>query len=287
MAKMDGKLVLVTGATSGIGTEAAVELAKQGAKVVVHGRTQDKIDQVLARIKAEAGRDDAEGLLCDLADQADIKRACAEFLDRFDALDVLLNNAGAVHQERKLTKDGLEMTFGVNHISYYMVALLLLPALRRAKGARIVNVASDAHKGAKVNWDDLQGESSWSSMRSYCDSKLMNIWFTKALAKRVEAEGIVVNSLHPGVVATGFGRNDPGIFSRLVAVAAPFFRSPLSGARTSIWACSADEAGKMTGRYFVNCKDKRPAKLALDDASAQRLWTISEQLTGVHFPEKA
>lgn len=281
MSKMNGKLVLVTGATSGIGEEAAVALAKLGAKVVVHGRSEDKIERVLSRIKAEASREDAEGLVCDLASMDDMRRACGEFLERFERLDVLLNNAGAIHQERKLTKDGLEMTFGVNHISYYMFAILLLPALRKAKGARIVNVSSDAHRAAKVNWDDLQGESSWASMRFYCDSKIMNIWFTRELAERVKGDDIVVNALHPGVVATGFARNDEGIVAKLAGLFSPFFKSASKGARTSVWACSAEAAGEVSGQYFVDSKQKKPSSYALDDEQAKRLWRVSEEITGL------
>lgn len=281
MSKMNGKLVLVTGATSGIGEEAAVALAKLGAKVIVHGRSEDKIERVLSRIKTEASRSDAEGLVCDLASMDDIRRACGEFLERFDALDVLLNNAGAIHQERKLTKDNLEMTFGVNHISYYMFAILLMPALRKASGARIVNVSSDGHRAAKVNWDDLQGESSWSSMRFYCDSKIMNIWFSRELAERVKGDGVVVNALHPGVVATGFARNDEGIIAKLTGLLAPFFKSPAKGARTSVWACSAEAAGKVSGQYFSDSKQKKPSSYALEDEPAKRLWRVSEEITGL------
>ena len=279
---MSGKKVLITGATSGIGEEAAVALAKLGAQVFVHGRSEDKIERVLARIRQEAGRQDAQPFVCDLSSMEDIRQQAQALEQRLDKLDVLLNNAGAVHQSRKLTPDGLEMTFGVNHLSYYMMALLLWPALRRsAPGARLVNVASDAHRGARIDWDDLQGERSWSSMRFYCDSKLMNILMTRELARRAQGQGVTVNALHPGVVATGFARNDPGLVARLTGLFAPLLASPARGARTSVWACSSPEAASHHGLYFASCKVQTPSRAALDDQAAARLWSVSQSLTGL------
>lgn len=282
MVDMNGKTVLVTGATSGIGEIAARELASQGAHVFVHGRDAGKGAATVGRIKATSGSDQVEFVQCDLASLQDIERFAGEFLQRCPRLDVLLNNAGAMHTSRKTTADGFEMTFGVNHLAYFALTLRLLPALKAAEQARVVNVASRAHRMARPDLDDLQAERKYSSWTVYGNSKLFNIWFTRELARKLQGTGVTVNCLHPGVVKTNFALNDEGwmkkawqLMSSLIAI------TPEEGAVTSIYLCTSSEVEGMSGGYFDQCKPTRPTKLAQDADLASRLWQVSEELTGL------
>ena len=283
MTEMSGKTVLVTGATSGIGEEAALALAKLGAHVVVHGRSAEKGEATLVRIRAEVPDASLEFLQADLASLDAVRAAAQGFLASDRPLDVLLNNAGAMHTTRKVTADGFEMTFGVNHLACFALTLHLLPALKAARGARVVSVASEAHRQATrgMPWDDLQNEAGYSAFRVYAESKLANILFARELARRLEGTGITSNSLHPGVVATGFARNDAGWMSTLWAALAVFLRSPAKGAATSIYLASSPDVAGVTGQYFSNSKTKQPSRFGRSDEDALRLWTASEELTGL------
>jgi retinol dehydrogenase-12 len=204
----------------------------------------------------------------------------AEVLAKHDRLDVLLNNAGVLVTERRETTDGIEETLAVNHLGYFLLTTLLTDLLKKSAPARIVSVSSEAHRTAKMNWDDLQLKKGWSAMRSYSQSKLCNILFTRELARRLEGSRVTANCLHPGVIASGFGHTDGGLFSVLVSIARPFFITPEKGARTQVWLSSTPEVEGVTGKYFDKCKERTPNKAAQEAGAPERLWAISEELTG-------
>ncbi len=276
-----GRSVLITGASSGIGLAAARVLASRGAHVTLVGRNPDKTHGAADDVRALA-KGDVHVEICDLASMADMRGFCARLRDSRESLDVLLNNAGAVHTSRKRTADGIEMTFGVNHLGYMLPTLGLLPLLQAAPAARIVNVASMAHRAANIDLDDLQLESAgYSGWTAYANSKAHNILFTRELARRLQGTMITANSLHPGVVGTGFGKNDKGWFSWLWALGTPFLRSPDAGAETSIHLCSAPELDGVTGRYFSDCREAKPRPVASDDHLAAGLWSRSAAMMGL------
>jgi len=270
-----GKVVVVTGATGGIGLETARGLAKLGARVAVVARDRARGEAALRAVE-EAGPGARPLLLvADLASLAEVRRLAAELQATLPRLDVLVNNAGAIHQRRKASPDGLELTFAVNHLAPYLLTRLLLPKLRESAPARVVTVASEAHRMGAIDWQDLQSE------RGYGTSKLMNILFAAALARRLAGTGVTSNSLHPGVVATGFGKNDPGSFRFLVRLARPFLLSPERGARTSVHVAAAPELVSVSGRYFKDRREATPSAAARDEASQERLWEISAGLAGL------
>jgi NAD(P)-dependent dehydrogenase (short-subunit alcohol dehydrogenase family) len=229
-------------------------------------------------IREATGRD-VEVLLADLSSRDEVKGLAREVRARVPRLDLLVNNAGAIFAERAVTRDGLEMTFALNHLAYFLLTLELLPVLAGGSDTRIVNVASVAHERGAMDFDDLQGERRYGMWKAYAQSKLANVLFTRELARRLASRGIAANALHPGSVATGFGRNGDGLFARLVAVGAPFLRSPESGARTSIHVATDPALRGVTGKYFSGCRERTPSAAARDDASARRLWAVSEDLT--------
>jgi retinol dehydrogenase-12 len=276
---MRDKTVLITGATSGIGRATALGVARQGATVVVLCRDRAKGEALLSELRA-AGAAEVDLIVADLAVQAEVRRAAAEFLASGRPLHVLVNNAGVVNLERSVTPDGLETTFAVNHLAYFLFTLLLLDRLRESAPARIVNVSSDAHKLGPLDFDDLQSERRYSVMRVYGRSKLANILFTAELARRLAGSGVTVNSLHPGAVATGLGKNNGGWAKALIALLKPFFRSPDDGAATSLFLATSPAVEGVSGRYFVKCRERTPSAAAQDAAAAARLWTVSEQLVG-------
>jgi NAD(P)-dependent dehydrogenase (short-subunit alcohol dehydrogenase family) len=277
---MDGKTVLITGGNSGIGKETAVGLAKLGANVVFTSRDEAKGAAAAADIGARAGRDVA-WMTLDLASMASIRRFAAEFLERYPRLDVLVNNAGLMQQHRSETQDGFETSFGVNHLGHFLLTELLLDRVKASAPSRIVVVASDAHRQARsgLNFDDLQSKR-YGAFDAYGKSKLANILFARELAKRLEGTGVTVNSLHPGTIATGFGRDGDttGIFAFGFDLVRPFFKKADKGAETSIYLASSPEVEGVTGKYFSDCSEKQPTAAAQDDAAAKRLWEISESL---------
>jgi NAD(P)-dependent dehydrogenase (short-subunit alcohol dehydrogenase family) len=274
---LSGKTCLITGATSGIGRATALALAGMGASMVLVARDRARGEAVVEEIRGAGG--DASLLLADLSVQAEVRRVAAAFLASGRPLHVLLNNAGVVNLERRLTVDGIESTFAVNHLGYFLLTGLLLDRLRASAPARIVNVASDAHKFADLDFDDLNNERRYRFMRVYGQSKLANILFTAELARRLAGSGVTANSLHPGAVATGLGTNN-GVWARaLIRLLRPFFRTPADGAATSIYLASSPAVEHVSGRYFADCREKLPSRAARDEASARRLWEVSERLT--------
>ncbi len=276
---MDGKVCIVTGASTGIGRVTALELARQGAHVVLVCRNREKGESAIAEIQEKTGSTKTELLLCDMSSQKDIRRAAAEFLGKHDRLDVLVNNAGAINDKYEKTVDGLELTFATNHLGYFLFTELLLETLKKSSPARIVNVASDAHKAGKMNWDDLQLEKGFSGWAAYAQSKLANILFTFELARKLEGTGVTANCVHPGVVASGFGQNNKGIIKMFYSVAAPFLKSNEGGAKTQIYLASSPEVEGVSGKYFANIKPLNPSARARSNEDAKRLWDVSEKLT--------
>jgi NAD(P)-dependent dehydrogenase (short-subunit alcohol dehydrogenase family) len=229
---MRGQVCLVTGATSGIGMVTAGELVRRGAHVVLVGRSRSRCEAALEQIRAQSGGGEAEALLADLSSQQQVREVVRQFREQHARLHVLVNNAGGTWLERRLTEDGLEMTFAVNHLASFLLTGLLLDTLRASAPARVVNVSSEAHRWAVLDFDDLQGERRYGGWRQYCRSKLMNLLFTYELARRMEGTGVAANALHPGWVATRFG-GDNGWRGRLWQLAAGWFAlSPEEGART-------------------------------------------------------
>jgi retinol dehydrogenase 12 len=282
MGDMSGKRVLVTGATAGIGKQTALELAQRGAEVIIVGRNADKTAAVVAELRqAASGAATIDSLLADLSSMASVRALAASFLAKYDRLDVLVNNAGAFFPKREVTVDGWERTFATNHLSYFLLTELLLPALEKAPGARIVNVSSAAHAAAPLDFDDLMAErSSYGAFRQYGRSKLANIFFTRELARRLAPKNITANCLHPGFVASEFLAKG-GIWSLLKPVASLFAIDVVAGAKTSVYLATSPEVAHTSGKYFDKCKETQPKKLAEDDAAAKRLWQVSAQLCGV------
>lgn len=288
VADMTGKTVVVTGANSGIGLETSVALARAGARVVMTARDSQKGSAAHNDVKARAGSELVELVVFDLGDLASVRRGAAEILERFPRIDVLINNAGAVLSERRETVDGLEATFGVNHLGPFLLTELLLDRIRQSAPARIVNVASTAHKGAGrgLDFDDLQTTKGYRGMRAYSRSKLANIYFTTELARRLEGSGVTVNCLHPGTVVTGFGRDGDanGAFELGLKIISPFIIDAEKGARTQVYLASSPEVEGVTGKYFVKCGVRTPSKAARDGAAAARLWQVSEELVSQKSP---
>lgn len=280
---VEDKRIVVTGATNGIGKAAAVELARRGAKVVVVGRSTAKCDEICQEI-ALLRRHNAESIVCDFASLRSIKASADQLTVRFPKIDVLVNNAGAIFMKRGLTEDGFEQTFGVNHLGYFAFTNLLLPSLRAAHAeARIVNVASRAHYRGSIDFDDLGAERGYTGMSVYSRSKLCNVLFSAELARRLAGTQISSNSVHPGVIGSGFGSNTPGLFNSLFAIARPFMRSEKNGAEPLVYLAGSTEVSGVTGRYFSRLRDQAPSKEARDRAIAEKLWALSEELTGIRF----
>lgn len=279
MDGMDGKVCLVTGATRGIGRVAARELARRGATVLITARDPGRGRDTAEEIRRDAGRE-VTVLEADLASQASIRRLAGEVRRHTDRLHVLLNNAGAVHTRRQVSPDGRELTFALNHLGYFLLTDLLLDLLRKGAPSRVVSVASEAHRRARIQWDDLDCQRGYRAFKAYGQSKLANILFTRELARRLEGSGVTANCLHPGVVATGFGRNNRGPFGIAMALVAPLLASPAEGADTAVWLATAPEVATVSGGYFIRRQPIAPAPAAQDAVAARRLWEVSEALTG-------
>ncbi len=279
------KTIVVTGATSGIGRATAVGLARLDSRLILVGRDAGRAEETVAEIRKATGRKDVEIVRGDFARQAEVRRVADELLARTDKIDVLVNNAGVTMMKRTTTPDGFETTFAVNHLGYFLLTGLLLPRLRAAApGARIVNVASDAHRWGVLDLADLQNEREYKAMKVYGQSKTANILFTRELARRLEGSGVTVNALHPGAVATRLGRGSGPLFDLLQRVISVFMKSPEQGAETSIFLASDPGLEGVNGRYFANRKEKEPQPHASDPALARQLWGISEGLTGFQYP---
>ncbi len=268
---------LVTGATSGVGRITALALAARGDRVTVLVRNEEKGRALLEELR-EAGGPDPDLILADLSILAEVQAAAATFLERNDRLDVLVNNAGALFASREETPEGLEKTFALNHLAYFLLTRELLPLLKASAPARIVNVASDAHRSGEMRWDDLQHER-WTiaGWGAYAQSKLANVLFTRELARRIEGSEVTACAIHPGFVGSNFARNNP-LGKVAMTLLRPFARSSEKGAETVIWAATDPEVGGANGRYYFDRRERRPARAALDEEDARRLWEVSEAL---------
>ncbi len=280
---MTGKVAVVTGATDGIGRVTAMRLAQMGASVVVVGRTQGKPEAVCAEIKKSVPDALLDPMTADLSSLAQVANLAQAIQERHPAISVLVNNAGAMFTTRTESVDGLEMTFALNHLSYFAMTHHLLDTLRADGAARVVNVSSVAHKRVKLDFDDLQMTQKYNAWVAYGRSKLCNLYFTFALAKRLRSEGITVNALHPGFVATAFANNNeaPVLRGFLDVAKTLGGLSPEKGARTSLYLAAAPDVEGITGEYFTKCQITRPAPHALLADAAERLWSVSKTLTGL------
>ena len=265
---MQGKVCLVTGATSGIGAVTAEALARNGATVAIVGRSPKKSADIVDRIKSQTGNTKVDYLLSDLSSFNEIRRLAKEFKTRFARLDILINNAGGLFMKRQTTVDGIEMTFALNHLAYFLLTNLLLDMLKANAPARIVNVSSMAHQGARLDFGNLLVPG-WDG---YKRSKLANLLFTYELARRLEGTGITANALHPGLVASNFGMNNPGLFRLLKPLMNLFSITNEQGAQTSIYLASSSEIDGVSGKYFVKCRPVPSSEASYDKASATRLW---------------
>ena len=277
---MKGKTVLVTGATNGIGLVTARELARMGAQVTIVSRNAEKCAQVAEVINTVTGNP-VEFIAADLSTLAGIKHTAADFKQRHTRLHVLVNNAGGFFNKRIVTPDGFEMSFALNHLNYFLLTNLLFDVLKASAPARIVNVASGIHMGAKLDFDNLQGKKRYAGFRAYGQSKLANVLFTYELSRRLGGTGVTANTLHPGYVDTGFSLNNGFIFRVFARLSARLFgRKPEEGAQTSIYLASSPEVMGVTGKYFADCIPVQSSPKSYDLATAEKLWQVSLELTG-------
>jgi NAD(P)-dependent dehydrogenase (short-subunit alcohol dehydrogenase family) len=282
MGIMDGKICLVTGATSGIGFCTAQEIARMGGRVILHGRNQAKCEQAVGLIQQATGNLAVEYLMADLSSQAQIHSAVAKFTEKYDHLNVLVNNAGGTFLRRMVTEDGFEMTFAVNHLAYFLLTNLLIEALKHSPSARVVNVSSGSHYGEHLDFDDLQLSKGYSIYRAYGRSKLANILFTYELARRLANTHITSNALSPGMVATDIWKKVNRFLTPLInPVIQRIGQTSLQGAQTSIYLATSPDVEGKTGQYYADMKPIKSSPLSYDLEIAKKLWEVSLELVGL------
>ena len=273
---MTNKTILITGATSGIGRSAAESLAGQGHHVVLVGRSAAKTQAAVAEIRRATGRTTVDFLLADLSRPAEVARLADEFLGRYPRLDVLVNNAGAIFAQRALTADGREMTWALNHLSYFLLTQRLLAVLQASAPARIINVSSNAHRRVSgLNFDDLELARGYNALRAYGQSKLANVMFTYALARRLAGTGVTVNAMHPGLIRTGFGGGNGPVWALLYVFINALGRTPAQGADTLVWLASSPAVEGVSGQYFYQRQPRKTSRASYDEAAQERLWQLS------------
>ena len=281
--ELAGKVCLLTGATQGIGRATAQALGRQGRglTLVLIARDPARGEQLAAELRAHS-RSPIELLVGDLSSQAEVRRLAAAFLARHDRLHILINNAGAVFTRRQLSADGIELTWALNHLGYFLLTNLLLDTLKKSAPARIINVASSAHRRVPgINFADLQSEKNYAGMRVYGQSKLANILFTRELAHRLAGSGVTANCLHPGVVRSGFALNTRSLLNLGYRLMGPFLRAPEQAADDLVYLATSEAAKDVTGAYFIGRRPARSTRAASDLAAARRLWEVSCKQTGV------
>ena len=277
---MEGRICLVTGATSGIGAAAALALARLGGTVIVVGRDEARCARQVERIRRVTGGAGAEALLADLSSQAQVRRLARDFQARFPRLDVLVNNAGGIFMRRQSTVDGLEMTLALDHLAGFLLTNLLLDQLRASPSARVVNVSSSAHFRGRLDFDDLQRERRYERLDAYAQSKLANVLFTRELARRLAGTRVTVNAADPGFVRTNLGANDGWLRARIRNLTKRSLISPEQGADVVVYLASDPAVEGVSGRYFLRRVEVPASEASLDAAAASRLWRVSEALTG-------
>ena len=276
---MAGRTVLITGGTGGIGRATAVGLAALGARIAITGRSIGRAEAAAADIRGATGNPDVDAFGADLSSQSEVRRLASEVLDAYPRLDVLVNNVGGFWATRHVTEDGLERTFAVNHLAAFLLTDLLLDRLKASAPARVVTVSSNAQSLGAIDFEDLQGERRYSGQDAYNQSKLASVLFTYELARRLVGTGVTATVLHPGVVNSGFGAEDPSrIFRLLVPLWRPFMKTPQQGAATSIYLASSPEVEGATGTFFANGKPQISSKTSYDESAAGRLWRVSARL---------
>ena len=268
------KKILITGATDGIGRVTARELAARGHHVIIVGRDEAKTRRVAAETRGKV-----DWMIADLSRPAQVKTLAQDFQSRFEHLDVLVNNAGAFFAHHGKTLDGIEQTFALNHLNYFFLTDLILPLLIASNGGRIVNVASEAHRGCELDFENLNGENKYSGWRAYQKSKLANILFTRELSKRLKGTKVTANTLHPGFVASKFGHNNGGFWGPAVRLTQALFAiNEDRGAETSIFLADHASVANTNGEYFDKCRTRKPSLAAMNDEAAARLWQVSEEI---------
>lgn len=273
---------MVTGATAGIGRVSAHRLAEMGATVIVVSRNLRKCNAVVEAIRRQTGNAAVEAMPADLSSLSQVRALAQRFLDAYPRLDVLLNNAGAIFTSRQVSADGIEMTWALNHLSYFLLTHLLMDALKAAPAARVINVSSDAHLMGAIAFDDVQFERRrYSGFGAYSQSKLANVMHAYGLARRLEGTPVTANALHPGAVATDFGKNNSGVWGKLFKLFSRFTISPEEGAQTSIYLASSPEVAGVTGKYFYRCKPKPSSQASYDVQAQEKLWHLSAAMTGI------
>ena len=278
---MGGKTALITGGTSGIGKATAVALAAMGADVVVVGRNRERGEAALGEIKSQSHSESVELMLADLSAQDEVRGLAETFLERYDRLDVLANNAGLVQSKRTETADGIETTLAINHLAPFLLTNLLLDRLKQSAPSRVITVSSEAQRWGDMDFDDLQSTQKYRGFPVYGMTKLANIMFTYELAERLKGTFVTANCLHPGAVGTNFGKNNGGPMTLFFRAAKPFMRTPEQGADTLIWLASSSDVEGVSGKYFSDRKELEAKKIAHDPTTRRRLWEISEDLTGL------
>jgi NAD(P)-dependent dehydrogenase (short-subunit alcohol dehydrogenase family) len=280
-AEMQGKVCLVTGATSGIGLATVGELARRGARILLVARNEQKCARVLRGLKDETGNQDIECLLANLSRKAEIERLAAQVHQAVPKLDVLVNDAGAVYMRRRLNADGIERTFALNHLAYFHLTLRLLDLLRSADQGRVINLTSAMHATAVLDFDNLQLEHGYGGLKAYRQSKLANLLFTYELARRLAGTPITVNAVHPGFVATNIGANNTSLYQLVKPILRLIAKSPAEGAETVIYLATSPEVEEISGSYFIDCEQVKSSPASYDEEAARRLWDRSLDLTGL------
>ena len=271
---------MITGANSGIGKATAMGLAKMDATLIMVGRDKKSCDEVRKQIIEKTGNKNIDILICDLSSQKQIHHLVDNYNQKYQNLHILINNAGIVLRKRTLNDEGIEMNFAVNYLAPFLLTNLLLDVLKKSTPSRIINISSGVHKRASIDFDDLQSEKKYSSFGTYGKSKLALLLFTYELSRKLKNSGVTVNALHPGVVKTNLGRDQPA-FSRWFQNT--FFKSPERGAETSIYLVSSPEVDGMTGKYFINKKPAKSSEESYNEENAKKLWNISIKLTKLNI----